>query len=162
MAVAALAAATAREEGKETTIFLVRHADKAATAGDDPPLSELGRKRANALRHALEKTGVSAIYATQFQRTQQTVEPLAQALKIPVTKIDAASSDKLVAQIREKHSGETILIAGHSNTVPAIIKSLGVAGAPAIADTEFDNLFVVTIGEKGRATLMHLRYGAID
>ena len=32
-------------------IFIVRHAEKATTGGDDPDLSEQGRKRASLLRH---------------------------------------------------------------------------------------------------------------
>ncbi len=159
-AVAVYAATNAREESKPTTVILVRHAEKAAEGGDNPALSEQGRKRANALRHALEKARVSAIYATQYQRTQQTVQPLADALKIPVTQIDAADAKKLVAQIREKHRGETVVVAGHSNTVPGLIKALGASDAPAIADGDYDNLFVVTFAENTPAQLLHLRYGA--
>ena len=161
-ALAVFAATNAPQENKPTTIIFVRHAEKAAVTGDDPPLSEAGIKRAAALRHVLEKSGVSAIYATQYQRTKQTVEPLAQALKIPITQIDAKSTEILVAQIREKHRGATVVVAGHSNTVPAIIKALGAAEAPAIADDVFDNFFVLTIAEKSPARLLHLRYGAAD
>lgn len=159
---AVFAAAATRESSDETTVILVRHAEKAAAPADDPPLSESGRKRAAALRHALEKAGVSEIYATQYQRTQQTVEPLAQALKIPVTQIDAASTEKLVAQIREKHRGKTVVVAGHSNTIPDIMKALGAAQSPAIAETDFDNFFVLSVAESNPTTLLHLRYGAPD
>jgi broad specificity phosphatase PhoE len=159
---AVFVAAATREGSDETTVILVRHAEKAAAPADDPPLSESGRKRAAALRHALEKAGVSAIYATQYSRTQQTVEPLAQALKIPVTQIDAASTEKLVAQIREKHRGKTVVVAGHSNTLPGVIKALGAAESPAIAEADFDNLFVLSVTESGPAKLLHLRYGAPD
>src|SRR5262245_22257075 len=123
---AAFTVAATRESSDETTLILVRHAEKAAEPGDNPPLSDAGQKRAAALRHALERAGVSEIYATQYRRTQQTVEPLSQALKIPVTTIDGAGTEKLMAQIREKHPAKTIVIAGHSNTIPGIIKALGV------------------------------------
>lgn len=153
------AAAAMREDDAETTVILVRHAEKAMAPGDDPALSEAGRKRADALRRVLEKADVSAIYATQYQRTQQTVEPLAKALKIPVTKMEAAGTEKLVAQIRQKHGGETVLVAGHSNTVPEIMKALGVGQPPTIGDGDFDNLFVVTISKTGPSRLLHLQYG---
>jgi 2,3-bisphosphoglycerate-dependent phosphoglycerate mutase len=156
---AVLGANAVRGGASETTVIIVRHAEKAAFPGDDPPLSETGRTRAAALRHALEKAGVAAIYATQYQRTQQTVEPLAQALKIPVSTVDAAQTQTLIARIRQKHRGETVVVSGHANTIPDILKALGAAQPAEIGESDFDNLFVVTIGESGRARLLHLRYG---
>lgn len=154
------AATVASEEAVETTVIVVRHAEKALAPGNDPPLSEAGQKRADSLRHALEKAGVSAIYATEYQRTQKTVEPLAKALKLPVTRMDAANTKELVTKIRKQHGGETVLVAGHSNTVPEIIKALGAAEAPVLAENDYDNLFVLTVSKKGTAKLLHLRYGA--
>lgn len=156
------AAAAMREDARDTTVILVRHAEKAVVPGDDPPISEAGKKRAAALKHALEKAGVSAIFATQYQRTQQTVEPLAKALKIAATQIDATKSEALVAQIRQKHRGGIVLVAGHSNTIPQIIKALGVNEAPAIADSEYDDLFVVTVSKSHPARLLHLQYGSSE
>lgn len=150
------------EDSAETTVILVRHAEKAVVPGDDPPLSEAGGKRAAALRHALEKSGVSAIYATQYRRTQQTVEPLAKALKITPKQLDAAKPEALVAQIRQKHRGGTVLVAGHSNTIPEIIDALGAPHAPDIEDRDYDDLFVVTIPKGGPVRLLHLQYGAAD
>ncbi|MBK8270366.1 MAG: histidine phosphatase family protein [Planctomycetes bacterium] len=125
-------------------------------------MSEAGRKRAEALRHVLEKAGVTAIYATQYQRTQQTVGPLAKSLKIPVIKMDAAGTEKLVARIRQKHGGETVLVVGHSNTVPEIMRAFGVAQPPVLADGDFDDLFVVTVSKSGPSRLLHLKYGKDD
>ncbi len=155
------AAAALREDARDTTVILVRHAEKAVVSGDDPPISEAGKKRAAALKHALEKAGVSAIFATQYQRTQQTVEPLAKAVKVAVTQIDAAKTESLVAQI-QKLRGGTVLVAGHSNTIPQIIKALGVNEAPAIADSDYDDLFVVAISKSQPARLLHLQYGATE
>lgn len=155
-------AATREDRAETTTVILVRHAEKAAVPGDDPPLSEAGKKRAAALRHAMEKAGVSAIFVTQYQRTQQTVEPLAKALKIATTHIEASKTESLVSQIRKKHRGETVLIVGHSNTIPGIIKALGVAESPAIADGDYDALFVLTISKSPPASLLHLQYASED
>lgn len=162
LVVFAAMAASHDDRADTTTVILVRHAEKAVVQGDDPPLSDIGRKRAAALRHALEKAGVTAIYATQYQRTQQTVEPLAKSTRLSVTRIDATRTESLVAEIRRKHRGETVLIAGHSNTIPGIIKALGVAESSAIADSDYDDLFVVTVPKSGPARLLHLQYGAAD
>jgi broad specificity phosphatase PhoE len=70
LASALLSTATA-----QSTIFVVRHAEKA-DATKDPDLSEAGRARAEALAKALRDAKIAAIYATEFKRTQQTAAPL--------------------------------------------------------------------------------------
>ena len=49
-----------------------------------------------------------------------------------------------------------MLIVGHSNTVPDVLKRLGVQGDIAIGDMEFDNLFVVVRPAAGEPTLVRL------
>lgn len=146
----------------DTIVIVVRHAEKSAAPSDDPPLSDAGLRRAEALSHALSKTGVKAIFATQYARTQETVEPTAKALQVRVTKVDAAKTQMLVDQVREEHRGQVVLIAGHSNTVPEVIDGLGGGQIPAIPETEFDNLFVVSLPATGPARLLHLKYGAVN
>ena len=67
------------------TVLLVRHAEKAAGGSDDPPLSPAGEARARVLAHVAGSAGVSAIYHTQYKRTQQTVAPLAAKLGLTPT-----------------------------------------------------------------------------
>ena len=57
---------------------------------------------------------------------------------------------------RVKERSGSVLIVGHSNTVPEILKGLGIQDAIVIGDSEFDNLFVVTCGAS--ASLVRLRY----
>jgi broad specificity phosphatase PhoE len=148
------------ERRGETVVLVVRHAEKAASPADDPPLSEAGFERAKALAHVLANAGVKAIFVTQYQRTQQTVAPIAEALNIAVTQVDAAAADLLAARIRAEHQGQVVLIAGHSNTVPQIIAALGGGSVGPIADADFDELFVVYVPESGAAKVLRLQYGA--
>ena len=62
-------------------------------------------------------------------------------------------------QSPQDNTGQAVLVSGHSNTIPAIIKELGVTEEVKIADRDYDNLFVVTI-EGGKARLTRLHYGA--
>ncbi|MGD8815691.1 MAG: phosphoglycerate mutase family protein [Acidobacteriota bacterium] len=152
-----------------TTVFLVRHAERAAP-GDpefdpsdpsDPPLNAAGRARAQELARVLEEAGVTAVYASQFKRTQQTVEPLAQRAGVPVTVHDARDSAGLAALIARGDAGGVVVVAGHSNTVPELIEALGAPPVAPIEDAwEYDNLFVVTRGDAGEATVQTLKYGA--
>jgi anti-anti-sigma regulatory factor len=57
---------------------------------------------------------------------------------------------------RIKAQGGNALVVGHSNSVPQTLTALGMDSAPAIGETEFDNLFIVTRGEK--PSMVRLRY----
>ena len=136
-------------------IFLVRHAEKAAD-GDakDPDLSDVGRARAAALAQLLKNADIRAVYATEFKRTQQTATPTAEAAGLKVKQISGDKISTLVAKLHAQHGNA--LVVGHSNTLPQIIKALGLPEAGAIADADYDNLFVVFPGSTPR--LVHLRY----
>jgi phosphohistidine phosphatase SixA len=143
------------------TVVVVRHAEKAATPADDPPLTADGQARAQALLAALRDAHVGAIITTQLLRTRSTAEPTATALGIKpevVTAGGATHVQNVVAAIRA-HVGKTVLVVGHSNTVPAIIEALGAKRPPAICDSVYDDLFIVTIASDGTAGVVRSNYG---
>jgi broad specificity phosphatase PhoE len=144
-----------------TTVLLVRHAEAAAQT-QDPSLSADGQARAQALVHVAGDAGVTAIYATQFLRTQQTVQPLATYLGLPVNEVNADDVEGLVDQVLSDHAGKVVLIAGHGPTVPAIIREFGGDPMSPIAGNEFDNLFIVTVHGLRGAKVVHLNYGDPD
>ncbi|MFN2498171.1 MAG: phosphoglycerate mutase family protein [Pyrinomonadaceae bacterium] len=144
-----------------TTIMLVRHAEKnIEPANPNPDISPLGQARAQELARMFGDAGIKAIYATQYKRTQQTVKPLADKLGLAATQVDAKNTAELVRQIRAQHNGEVVLVAGHNNTVPEIIAALSGPQLPVIPETEFDNLYIVTIYRVGGAKLLKLKYGS--
>ena len=139
-----------------TTVMVLRHAE--AGAGDDPGLTAAGEARAQELVHAVLHSGVSAIYATQWKRTQQTAQPLAAQLhKVIVVKNDM-DVEGLVGEVLSNHKGQTVLIVGHQPTVPMIIKELG--GKPVPSVEGHDDLYIVTVYAPGKAQVLHLQYGA--
>jgi phosphohistidine phosphatase SixA len=144
------------------TVILVRHAEKAIVPPEnkDPDLSSAGLARAQELRRMFGDTGITAIYATQYKRTQQTVKPLADKLGLPVTKIDAKKTSELVKQLRSRGAGQVIFIAGHNNTVPEIIAALGGPKLPIIPETEYDNLYFLNVESDGSAKLIKMKYGS--
>ncbi len=144
-----------------TTVILVRHAEKnIEPENPNPNLSPAGQQRAQELVRLLGRSGITAIYATQYARTQQTVQPLATVLGVPVTQVDSKNTDELVRQITTAHRGGTVFLAGHNNTVPAIISALGGGDYPVIPENEYDNMFVVTIYRFGKAKTIPLKYGS--
>lgn len=133
----------------QPTVFVVRHAERADTAAGsavamdtDPSLSAAGRRRAELLAAMLKDAGITAIYVTEFKRTHETAAPLAKALGVTVTEIFSKDLAGLLARLKPGQG--RVLVVGHSNSVPEVIKGLGVKTALAIADTEYDNLFIVT------------------
>src|SRR6266851_2621847 len=142
-----------------TTVILVRHAEKIIDPNNpDVDLSPAGQTRAQEIVRMFGDAGINAIYATQYKRTQQTVKPLADKLGLPVTVVNSKSTDDLLAHIRAQHSGQTIFVAGHNNTVPEIIYALGGPKYPIIPESEYDNLYIVTVYRAGKAKVVKLKY----
>src|SRR5438067_8656657 len=144
-----------------TTLNLVRHAEKIIDPNNtDVDLNADGQARAQEIARMFGDAGINAIYATQYKRTQETVKPLSDKTGVPVTIVNSKGTMDLLAQIRAQHSGQTIFIAGHNNTVPEIIAALGGPQYPIIPETEYDNLFMVTVYRTGKAKVVKMKYGA--
>jgi len=146
-----------------TTIILVRHAEKITDpSNNDVDLSEAGQQRAQEIARMFGDAAINAIYATQYKRTQETVKPLSDKIGVSVTVMNSKSTNDLLAQIRAQHSGQTVFIAGHNNTVPEIIAALGGPQYPIIPESEYDNLFIVTVYRTGKAKVVKLKYGNVS
>jgi broad specificity phosphatase PhoE len=152
--------APAQEPLQPTTVILVRHAEKSVPEGDYP-LSTEGRDRARELARVLGDAPIAAIYTTQFMRTQQTAQPLAERLRLKVSVIVATNRyvTEVLDRIRTEHAGQTVLVVSHRLAVPALIEALGITSPPTISEEQFDRLFVVTLPPAGAPTLLTLRYG---
>jgi phosphohistidine phosphatase SixA len=144
-----------------TTVILVRHAEKMVV-GDDPGLTDLGAGRARALVRALSEVEISAIYASQFRRTQDTVGPLGRATGLEVTIMDARAPEDLIDRILSEDYGQTVVVAGHSNTVPDLMARLGVDGVPELSESDYDDLFIVAVPWFGEVSMTRLSYGPVE
>ena len=165
------APAVAQDEFKPISVFLIRHAEREQEPKQDPPLSKDGIARSQALARLLANAGIKAILTSQYTRTKQTAEPLATKLGLTVTpftlkispsnprQIAAESTAEVTNKILER-SGESVLVIGHSNSIPDVIKMLGGDVVPTIDERKFDDLFIVTVYAKGKAKVVQLKYGA--
>ncbi|NCF74571.1 MAG: phosphoglycerate mutase [Gammaproteobacteria bacterium] len=148
-----------------TTVIFVRHAEKALVPTDDPGLNEAGKRRAAELARQLVDAdvvaGVDAIYSTAYRRTEETVQPVATALGLPITSYDVSNTATIMDEIVKEHKGKIVLVVGHSNTVPALIGNMGASKkVPEIDENEYDNIYVVSIPWFGKTKTIRLRYGA--
>jgi phosphohistidine phosphatase SixA len=154
-----------------TTVFLVRHAERAEEPRQDPPLIEKGTARSQDLARLLSSAGIKAIFTSQYARTKLTAEPLAKQLGITATAQTLKLNPSNPRQIAEESTKETVdkimsnaggsvLVVGHSNSIPDVIKMLGGDVTPTIDEKTFNDLFIVTVYAKGKAKVTHLKYGS--
>jgi 2,3-bisphosphoglycerate-dependent phosphoglycerate mutase len=153
------------ESQATTTVIFVRHAEKLQVKGSDPELSAAGRQRAAELARQLVDAdvvaGIDAIYSTPYRRTEETAQPLAIALNVPINSYDAANTETIIDEIVKEHKGKIVLVVGHRNTVPAMIGNMGASKkVPDIDENEYDNIYIVSIPWFGKTKTIRLRYGA--
>jgi broad specificity phosphatase PhoE len=133
-----------------TTFILIRHAEKEgqnamASSQKDPKLSAEGLKRADKLVALFSKAEIGAIYSTPFIRTKSTVEPLAQSKSLPILEYEPNNLE-LIDQMRIDHIGKTIVVCGHSNTIPKIANYLTKSGKfKDFHDSDYSNILIVTV-----------------
>lgn len=148
------------QESPITTFILVRHAEKNLNqSAHDPDLSAIGKERAAKLAEMLKQTQIDAVYSTEFIRTRQTVERIAQLRSLPVVSYQATVKEDLDIML-QKHKGQTIVVSGHSNTIPHVINYLiGEEKYKPFSDDEYGNIIVVSLTERGKNTkVVWLKY----
>ena len=128
-------------------IYLVRHGEKAAD-GNDPPLTPQGRQRAQNIASMLRRAGIQAIFSTPTARTLETAKPLSASLSLPVQQYEAGKPEALVARVRTLQG--PVLVVGHSNTLPELVRLFGGAPGAEIGDNEYDRLYQLVNGTDGK------------
>ena len=152
------------ESQATTTIIFVRHAEQTSFDAEDPGLSEAGRARVAELTRQLADAdvvaGIDAVYSTPFRRSQETVQPLAERLDLPINTYDVDDTEPVLQRILKAHKGKIVLVVGHSNTLPLLIANLGASKkVPPIARGEFDNIYIISIPWFGKTKTIRLRFG---
>lgn len=142
-----------------TTFILVRHAEKAAEGGSDPDLKPEGMKRADSFAALFTKASVDAVYSTNYKRTRNTIAPLANSKNLTVNTYSSMKAADLEVLLT-KHTGGTIVIAGHSNTIPEIANALvGEKKFEQFTDADYGNILVISVTAVGKdAKVLWLRY----
>lgn len=150
------------------TVIVVRHAEKSAEPANDPPLDERGRARAERLAALLGHSGVTHLFSTEFQRTQETLRPLGNAVGQNVAIVAAREGRGLLSALDSLPRHSVAVVAGHSNTVPEIVAALApqsflvqrARASLALAEADYDRLYCVTQwgAEPAAAGVLELRY----
>ncbi len=143
----------------QTTFILVRHAEKADDGTRNPPLNEDGKNRAQNLASLLENQEISALYSTPYKRTRDTVRPLAEIKGLETMEYEPRAGEDWLAKLYADHSNGTVVIVGHSNTIPSIAnKLLGGETFSQFDEKEYNNLIVIVGTEVGKGKLVRLSF----
>ncbi len=142
-----------------TTFVLVRHAEKADDGTKDPPLTAEGTERAERISDLLKNQTVTALYSTPYKRTRETLAFVAKEKSLEIKEYDPFSKDEWLEGLLQEHTGGTILISGHSNTIPILANALlGKDVFSQFDDTDYSNLIIVTTEEIGKGKLVRLTF----
>ena len=160
-AIAVAVAAWAVLAASTTLVVVVRHAEKTSEAGADPPLSAAGLERAARLAALLAAApggqGVDVIFVTQWRRTDETARPLATRSGIPVIALPADDLGELERRILGGYRGHRVLVIGHADTVPQIVRRLGRGGTGAALDAgDYGAAYVVALPRWGNPNVLRL------
>ena len=146
----------------QTTIYLVRHAEKAKNKSRDPQLTPAGKARAQTLKKLLKKEKIAAVYSTNTIRTMETGRPVAQANGVKVQSYNHRDQEFL-AEVLQKHPGKTVLVVGHSNTVPALLnRLLREDRYKNMDEAVYDNLVKITQRKDGKLDVAHIKFGQVS
>jgi broad specificity phosphatase PhoE len=145
-----------------TTVLLVRHAEKQLSTIEDPPLAPQGELRAQRLGQMFGGRGtparISAIFVSDTRRAQQTAAPVEAHTGLKAQIVPGGDITALARRILEDHAGESVLVVGHSNTIPALVQELARFSVPPIADDDYATIYIVSVPSFGRANVLRLEY----
>lgn len=111
------------QNGELTRIIIVRHAEKNNDGTQNPSLSAEGKLRAERLNKMLSEFQIDKLYATPYARTKETLQPIATARKLEISKYGLLDKD-FPKNLISNENGKTVVIAGHSNTCPPLVNTL--------------------------------------
>jgi phosphohistidine phosphatase SixA len=159
MSVLASVVASGAALAEPSAVYLVRHAEKGAD-GKDPGLTPRGVARARSIAAILGQAGITAIFSTPTARTQQTAAPLAQRTGLSVQLYDPRAPLALVEQVKAMHGA--VLVVGHSNTLPELVRLFGGAPGADIGEEEYARLYQLLRGPDGQVKTILLSSPPVD
>jgi broad specificity phosphatase PhoE len=125
-------------------VYLIRHAekDRSDPLNKNPHLNEKGIERSLLWNGYFENKEVNSIYSTNYNRTIETVLPvsIAKGIKPIIYSASNINYDSFL----KKEKGNTVLVVGHSNTIPGFVNKLIKDDYyKQINDTVNSNLYIV-------------------
>ena len=148
---------------RTTVVILVRHAEAQSAPSGDPDLSKAGEARVRGLGEYLARVlagdKVDYLYAADARRAQQTAAPIANEFKLPVNLLASSDWAGFASRIKREHRGKVVVVVGYASTIPVVLGELS-ASSVAIAEDDYDSIFLVVLPSPGPTRTFRLQYGA--
>jgi broad specificity phosphatase PhoE len=128
---------TTPEPPRGPSFYVMRHLQKGE--GQDPALSVEGHDNARKLIGFFAADSPRVVYVSTTRRARETAAPLARKLRLKVRSYDPGDTDGLVARVLAERG--SVLVVGHSNTVPEIVARLGGERPAPLAETDFGDIW---------------------
>ena len=133
-------------QNEETTIFLIRHAEKDLSTSKNPDLTLIGEKRAENWSNHFSNIEFDAVYSSNFTRTKKTAMPTASKNNLELIIYNPESIS--AAQFLKENKGKTVLVVGHSNTIPFFVNKIIEENMyDEIDESIYNHLYKITINE---------------
>ena len=140
----------------QEAVFVIRHAEQELTRGVDTKLLPEGRQRAADWATILRPSGLDLVVTTEIKRSQETGAIIAEALEVPRVEFSRGGSSGIADFLRENYPEDVILVVGHSETIPILLRSFGYSDTFPISRSAYGWLFIVTPLENGPPAVTRL------
>lgn len=147
-----------QENSEITKIIIVRHAEKMTDGSKNPPLSDVGKLRAEKLKDLFTDVKIDKLFSTPYLRTKATLQPIATTRSLDIT--DYNPSDKSFSEnLLKNEKGKTIVIVGHSNSSPELVnRLLQNKKFSQLDETEYGKLWIITFKNEQLIDCILLNY----
>ena len=145
LTLALVSCATPRVPPAGPNFYVMRHLHTPAGA-TDPDLTAEGQHYAAAVSEWFRRDPPDVIYVSSTKRAQQTAAPLAARLQLTPKIYDPRDTPGLIAAVAAERG--TVLIVGHSNTVPDIVEKLGGERPADLTHEDFGDVWHIAGPEK--------------
>ncbi|WP_299493765.1 phosphoglycerate mutase family protein [uncultured Shewanella sp.] len=141
------------------SLYITRHAEKLDEKGNhDPNLSERGQARAQRIADMLADINIHRLFSTPYNRTKQTLTPLSQHKNLSITEYDPREQAAFIHQLKNNYCNQTLVIAGHSNTVPSMLQDLGIHFNVSLGKYRFNYQPSIILSEHEFGQLFFIRF----
>ena len=139
---------------KDYDVFILRHLEKDNDGTKDPSLSKLGKENAKKLAELTLFSNIDHAFYTPYKRTYETLEFIEAEKNV----YDPSQPQQLVRKVKDEHCGETVVIVGHSNTVPDLVSAFGGAFTVSYAGKSLSQTPSVSLSEKDYGSIFRVTF----
>ena len=140
----------------QEAVFVIRHAEQEHIGGVDAGLLPEGRERAADWATILRPSGLDLVVTSEIKRSRSTGTIIAETLEVPRVEFSRGASSGIAEFLRENYPEDVILVVGHSETIPILLRSFGYSDTFPISRSAYGWLFIVTPLENGPPAVTRL------